>query len=229
MVLLWQLANVLPFMARYMKEVAAVLPPFPVNIQVFGKRRHNKWPAPSHALFCPTRPQSLETTNPDSEADCWCKKLYRLYGPICFVDVTSTPTSSLAFKKAVPWFVAELCQLNYGRSLGDVNGFRGGRRTLTEQKQTLSVFHFDGQGPRGCDKLSWDELGNEETRVLKAGGLGASQKAEVASHILTNWDCPMWSITLQNSRDLLKNGAWFQFRLDSIHFQREWPNGPANL
>ena len=49
-----------------------------------------------------------------------------------------------------------------------------------ELQQTLYISYFEGQV--GAGRLSWDELHVEEARhcAAKAGGLGASQKAEVA-------------------------------------------------
>ena len=48
------------------------------------------------------------------------------------------------------------------------------------KNQSLHVFYFEGRV--GAGKISWDQLGNEETRknAREGGGLGASQTAEVA-------------------------------------------------
>eukprot|EP00438_Fugacium_kawagutii_P010290 Skav226734 [mRNA] locus=scaffold720:308032:309462:- [translate_table: standard] len=124
------------------------------------------------------------------------------------VDLTTTSREELAFQKAdaeamglhlvikhkgtnnVEWEAQkshgllkaeQLCKLHHGRAPWGCEWFARWKENIdmaVDQKQTLHVFYFQGQKGRG--KLSWDELGNEDARALKSGGLGASQKAEVA-------------------------------------------------
>lgn len=77
----------------------------------------------------------------------------------------------------------QLWQLNCARAPWGCAWFSRWKANIDRAKelqQTLYISYFEGQV--GAGRLSWDELHVEEARhcAAKAGGLGASQKAEVA-------------------------------------------------
>lgn len=105
-------------------------------------------------------------------------------GKILLVRYPHTDKVEWELQKAAALEKAEkLCQLNCARAPWGCAWFSRWKTNIDRAKelqQTLHILYFEGEV--GAGKLSWDELHVEEARqrAAKAGGLGASQKAEVA-------------------------------------------------
>eukprot|EP00438_Fugacium_kawagutii_P009199 Skav234291 [mRNA] locus=scaffold2271:161723:163444:+ [translate_table: standard] len=130
----------------------------------------------------------VDLTDPDCPIDqeqlAFRKADAKAMGQMLLVKYSHTTRLEWHEKKRQAMRKAHECwQQNQGRAPWGCAWFHLWKENVNaavERNQSLHVFYFEGRV--GAGKVSWDELGDEETRknARQGGGLGASQTAEVA-------------------------------------------------
>eukprot|EP00438_Fugacium_kawagutii_P009200 Skav234292 [mRNA] locus=scaffold2271:171722:172618:+ [translate_table: standard] len=130
----------------------------------------------------------VDLTNPDCPIDqeqlAFRKADAKAMGQMLLIKYSHTTRLEWNEKKRQAMQKAHECwQQNQGRAPWGCAWFHLWKENVNAavgRNQSLHVFYFEGRV--GAGKVSWDELGDEETRknARQGGGLGASQTAEVA-------------------------------------------------